>query len=222
MTLNNKVTALCVLSLCLLLAAACSAWSEQTVLSQGAESSAHKQLLNSERIRRDFGSYGIDIMEQGDNRRVSNLYSFAHDLKVTRTLAVVFYPASIASGILAEHREILAGGSIGEVFKSHGWKIEKTNRYFGEIPPSADFEGVYTAMGGLKASKLAIHIYQLSVSKNEQKWMYATIAEVHHPEYLNLGYLREVYQVPNENLILTVDEVRTTLDEVSRVMQRYQ
>ena len=222
MTLKNRLRTFFVLSLCLLLTTGCTGTPEPAVLSQSAESTAPAQLLNSERIRRDFGSYGIEIIEQDANRRVSNLYSFEHDHKVTRTLAVVFYPESLAPGILVEHQEILSGGSIGEVFKSQDWKIEKTNRYFGEVPPSDDFEGVYTAMGGIKASKLAIHIYRLSVTKNQQQWAYATIAEVHHPEYLNLSYLRDVYHLQNEELMMTDEESRKTLDEVSRVMQEYE
>ena len=45
--------------------------------------------LNSERIRQNFGSYGVDVLSNENKRRISSLYSIDGDEKTTRTYAVV-------------------------------------------------------------------------------------------------------------------------------------
>src|SRR5690606_34722880 len=52
-----------------------------------------RELLNSERIERRFGSYGIDVLQSDGRYRVSNLYSVHDGAKICRTFAVVAYPA---------------------------------------------------------------------------------------------------------------------------------
>ena len=150
-------------------------------------------LLNSERIRRQFGSYGIDVLSENEHLRVSNLYSVEKGIKIMRTLAVVMYPQIIPASVLAEHAEITKGQSIGEVFKRHGWHVEKQNIYIGEMPVSPGFSGVYALMGGIGETGLAVHIYRLLVSKSGIRCEYALIAEIHHPEFLDAKRLRDIY-----------------------------
>jgi hypothetical protein len=42
-------------------------------------------------------------------------------------------------------------------------------------------------------STLAAHGYALAVARDEDDLHYATIAELHHPEYLDLAMLEEIY-----------------------------
>jgi hypothetical protein len=91
-------------------------------------------LLNSERIRLKFGSYGVEVLKSGPALRVTNLYSVSGDAKITRTFALVRFPNYIDSTLVQEHNKILAGGSIGEVFKASNWKIIKENYTLGQLP----------------------------------------------------------------------------------------
>jgi hypothetical protein len=174
----------------------CACQSNQAPNSAGTQT--QPPLLNSERIRQKFGSYGIEVLEADERVRVSNLYSTEKSGKVTRTLAIVLFPESIPEVVLPEHELIIAGGSIGETFKNHGWRVEKENLYMGEIRASADFSGVYEMMGDVPASDLAIHGYQLSVLKGGERVFYTTIVEVHHPDYLKLYELESIYFVDDK------------------------
>ncbi|WP_163834047.1 hypothetical protein [Spartinivicinus ruber] len=153
-----------------------------------------RPLLNSERIKLKFGSYWIDVLQNSEKVRVSNLYSEKGNKKTTRTLAVVVYPGIIAPQFKAEHQQIVAGGSIGATFKQSGWKINKQHNYFGEIATSKNLSQLYTLMGNIKPTQLAVHIYQLNVTKQGKQYHYATIAEVHHPDYLTMKDLQGIYQ----------------------------
>ena len=149
-----------------------------------------RPLLNSERIAQEFGSYGIAILESDDSVRVSNLYSLHGQTKICRTYAVVHYLYDIDAEVSAEHSAILSGQSIGAVFTRRGWAIEKVNRYFGELPASGK---VADLMGGIVLQPLAAHIYDLVVSREGISLTYATIAEIHHPDYLSIMELRGLY-----------------------------
>jgi hypothetical protein len=156
--------------------------------------SAAPPLLNSERIEQRFGSYGIDVIESGGDVRVSNLYSLESGRKVCRTFAVVLYPHDVDPRYAAEHAAILAGGSIGAVFKEHGWTVTKRNLYFGTLgttPKVADL------MHDVSGRPLAVHVYGLYVTRGDMTLPYATIAEVHHPDYLSLPAVREIYGGPD-------------------------
>ena len=65
-----------------------------------------RPLLNSERIRLKFGSYGIEVLKQAGSLRVSNLFSKSDDVKTTRTLAVVSYPEQIPKALAKSHQLI--------------------------------------------------------------------------------------------------------------------
>ncbi|MSQ98590.1 MAG: hypothetical protein EXR85_04750 [Xanthomonadales bacterium] len=152
-----------------------------------------RPLLNSERIKQKYGSYGIDVLQDDGKVRISSLYTTRGSQKTTRTLAVVVYPELIPVQIQQEHQAITAGGSIGEVFARKGWCVVKENLYFGEIKASLDFEEIYSLMGGIEETNLAVHVYRLSVCRAGSCFAYATLSEVHHPDYLGLSDLREIY-----------------------------
>jgi hypothetical protein len=48
-------------------------------------------------------------------------------------------------------------------------------------------------MGGIGETNLAVHVYRLSVCRDGVCFAYATLSEVHHPDYLGLAELREIY-----------------------------
>jgi len=150
-------------------------------------------LANSDRIRLKFGSYGIEVVENGLRIRVSNLFSTDAGVKTNRTFAVVMYPAVIETPFKKEHEAIIDGQSIGIVFKENGWLIEKHHHYMGELDPLSDFSAVHSVFGDIGSIKPVIHVYSLNIRKDGAEFHYASIAEVHHPAYLGLEELKAIY-----------------------------
>jgi hypothetical protein len=151
---------------------------------------AAAQMLNSERIEQTFGSYGIDVLYSDDTLRLSSLYSLQDGEKQMRTFAAVEYPQVVNEAFAAEHRRILAGGSIGATFRDAGWEVVKINVAFGE-------SGAYTTLAALMGiepgTKLATHYYRFEVQKNGERHRYASILEMHHPAYLGMAELVSIY-----------------------------
>lgn len=153
------------------------------------------ELLNSERIAERFGSYGVFVISFENGIRRSMLYSENGGFRVCRTYAVVRFenvPDSIAGD---EHARILAGSSIGEVFKADGWNIYKETRYVGELALPGGDSHLRDLMHLDGAAALAMHIYRLHLKKNDQTIEYATIIEIHHPEYLTRQQLEKLYLI---------------------------
>lgn len=165
-------------------------------ISASAQRVAEQELLNSERIARQFGSYGIEVLEQSPTVRVSNLYSRTGEERVTRTFAVVLYPADVEPALADAHATIIGGGSIGAVLTEHGWQVRKRHRFLGALEPTRRLERM---MGGIRAETLATHVYVLDAigpgaeHEYEYEYEYATIVEVHHPDYLTVDDLRSIY-----------------------------
>lgn len=149
------------------------------------------QLLNSERIAANFGTYGIEVLEQDAHVRVSNLFSFprAGD-RTCRTFAVVQYAPTIDPAIKREHDAIVAGGSIGAVFAASGWQVHKRNLSYTEVPATAKLASLMRIGVG---TPLAEHVYALDVAKNGRTIEYASIVEIHHPSYLRVVDLVKIY-----------------------------
>lgn len=164
----------------------------QTPAAAGASG---REPLNSERIEARFGSYGIEVLESGMRVRVSNLYSGAGDTRTCRTFAVVRYPEVVDAAFADEHAAILAGQSIGATFVANGWTVIKSHRYFGTL---AAGERVDRLMGGVGRTPLAVHVYTLEIERGNERFEYADIAEVHHPDYLTLADLRRIYAADME------------------------
>jgi len=149
--------------------------------------------LNSDRIRDTFGTYGVEVLRADSRIRLSSLYSGEGDEKTCRTLAIVEFRQPMPSQIAPIHALITAGGSIGEVFRDVGWDIHKTNnRIRGAPPPDVGLD-VSALMDADMPATLATHTYDFVVEKNGNRLTYATITEVHHPDYLQTEDLLEIY-----------------------------
>jgi hypothetical protein len=148
------------------------------------------ELLNSERIERTFGNYGIQVLESDAMFRVSNLYSAEGGTNICRTFAIVRYPDTIAPAFATEHAAILVGGSIGAVFAANGWTVQKFHRHYGHVPATAK---VAELMHIAPETALALHVYALDVVKGGARFHYAAIVEVHHPAYLTADDLPAIY-----------------------------
>jgi hypothetical protein len=167
--------------------------SAQRAVAQPSETAAFRELLNSERIEQEFGSYGLEVLHSDAMLRISNLYSESDGSRTGRTFAVVLYPSEIDPLFAAEHATILDGGSIGAVFASAGWSVTKRHLWYGELESSARLADLMRIEEGLP---LAVHVYVLHVSKAAASFEYAALAEIHHPEYLHLDELRPIYGAP--------------------------
>ncbi len=153
------------------------------------------ELLNSERIKQRFGSYGIDVFDGNNGLRRASLYSIDAGSKVCRTYGVVRFDSVPTDVIGDEHAQILAGSSIGATFKANGWTIYKETRYVGELQVPAQSHAVLELMGLRDRDCLAMHAYRLLLKKDQQTIDYATIVEVHHPDYLSHEEVTGLYLV---------------------------
>lgn len=177
-----------------------------------------RALANSDRIQLIFGNYGIEVLENSPGMRASSLYSIHDGIKKNRTFAVVAYPEVVEEAIEQEHRTILSGQSIGIVFRNNGWDTIKHHQYFGKLDAAPDDSEMFSAIG---ATRPAIHIYSLSVMKNNTEYSYAQIAEVHHPEYLTLEDLKAIYGSEVDEKRACSEDVQKMLETVKRKMQTY-
>lgn len=181
--------------------------------------SAPRLQLNSERIAARYGSYEVRVLQEDDTQRISSLQSDAAGSAVTRTLAITKY-ADIAPAIADVAADIRAGASIGSTFRDAGWMIEKPTLFIGTLPVEADFQVVAQLMDVKLPVTLAMHAYRFDVSRNTERYHYATIVELHHPDYLQAADLRQLYrsplpeQAPAESALLS--DTRRVLLELSR------
>ena len=153
------------------------------------------ELLNSERIEERFGNYGIEVISSESGVRRSNLYSTENGLRTCRTYAVVRFEDASRGAFDAEHEQILDGNSIGAVFKASGWSIYKETLYIGSTVLEESAETVARLMRVGSGTEIAMHIYRLLLEKDGQAIEYATILELHHPEYLDQASLEKIYPV---------------------------
>ena len=176
-------------------------------------------LGNSDRIRLKFGSYGIEIVENELRIRVSNLYSTSEGVRTNRTFAVVMYPAVIEPALRKEHAAIIAGQSIGIVFREHGWQIDKRHQYIGELEAPAGIWSVDSVFGDIGETQPVIHVYSLIVKKDKHEFHYASIAEVHHPEYLEFEELKSIFAVEHNGVQVKSQDTIDFLKIVKTKMQ---
>jgi len=149
-----------------------------------------RELLNSERIQRVFGSYGVEVLATDTRARITNLYSIEAGTKTCRTFAVVRFPATIDAAVATEHATITNGGSIGAVFAANGWRVLKTHLAFRELPATPRLANLmHVAVG----TRLAEHAYVLDVARDGKTVEYAALIEIHHPEYLRRADLERIY-----------------------------
>ena len=164
--------------------------------------------LNSERIEQTFGSFGVDVIQSSKDGRVSSLYSGRGDNKVTRTFAVVEYSGRVRPAFASEHSQVISGQSLGAVFKSAGWEIEKHNIFVGEMEVPAKYGLLSELMQIGLPQYLAAHVYLLVIRKHERSYNYATLVELHHPDYLSAEDLKNTY-----GEIIFDDSKRTSIDD---------
>ena len=176
-------------------------------------SAMESELLNSERIAKRFGNYGIEVVSAKPGLRRSNLYSAKDGGRVCRTYAVVRFADQTTGDISEEHSRILAGGSIGAVFRENGWEIFKQTIYVDEIEIDAPSNDIAQLMGLDESQVLAAHIYRLQLRKGDLTVDYATIIETHHPDYLSKSDLDHLYTT-DKAARLKSDEVSELIDLV--------
>lgn len=162
-------------------------------------------LLNSERIEKKFGSYGIEIIENTGSSRVSFLYSLDKNCqqnlspketqigihcKKYKTLAIVKFLNT--NDVIDEHTKILKGASIGATFKNQNWIIKKENILISEIH-NKENQIINEWSNNPDLEKFAFQIYDISLKKNQLQLKYAQIIEIHNPNYLIIDDLIEIY-----------------------------
>jgi hypothetical protein len=158
-----------------------------------AACSSEPELLNSERIELRYGNYAVRVLYSDERQRVSSLYSAGIEGEVCRTFAVVDFMLPLDSRLAAEHRAILAGGSIGQVFRQAGWQTEKYTLSIRETP-AGDYNVQIPGLMQLDpAEPLAMHRYRFEVTRGKLRIPYAVITEIHHPDYLTVQQLHQIY-----------------------------
>ena len=174
--------------------------------------------LNSERIKQRFGSYGIEVLHQDKRSRISNLYSTHQDENICRTFAVVALSENTPNALITEHARITEGESLGAIFKQNRWTISKETQYIGSIPATNSTPAAIQLMKLSSAGPLGIHIYDFIVQKNNQRFIYATIAEIHHPDYLAESDIRRIYETsshgPNHNVPLRINRLLKSAEKL--------
>ena len=160
---------------------------------QLAACAADREWLNSDRIEARFGSYGVEILSQTPRRRISSLYSETDGERTMRTYAVVDFLAPDRDAYANEHRRIVDGASSGATLRAAGWTLTKQHRYIGAfvVPPA--YRDIARHMRITLPEELATHVYVLVIGRDDREYDYATITEVHHPDYLDAAALRAIY-----------------------------
>lgn len=173
------------------------------------------QILNSERIEQTFGSYGIEVLYSDAAIRLSNLYSLHDGRRITRTLAIVRYPDVVDQAFAREHTAILEGGSIGTTLQAAGWDVVKGyHQYFrSHLSPR-----LAAAMDVAVGTPMASHAYRLEIARGDQRFDYALIIEIHHPDYLGEADLVEIYGP--EVVVGMPDKVRVLLESGRALLEK--
>jgi hypothetical protein len=160
-----------------------------------AACSAKAPLLNSERIEARFGSYAVTLLTQQDRWRVSSLESVDNGVATTRTLAVVRFAEPVPAELATVHARIRAGASLGASLQEAGWRVVKTDIDTGQLALTAAERDIATLMRVADDASLALHIYRLDAVSPDRHLVYATIAELHHPDYLRVDDVQAIYGV---------------------------
>ncbi len=185
---------------CLLLMVFCPT---QTTWAKGSACPAYEQLrplLNSERIEACFGSYGVEVLRQDGNLRVSSLYSFDADERITRTLAISEFADDLPDSLNDAHQAIRAGASMGATLEAAGWRVDKRQRYLGELAVSKASGCLSSPPEPESGQNLAVQVYDLYAVREREKVRFALLAELHDPRYLSLPDLQHIYGATAEQL----------------------
>ena len=148
--------------------------------------------LNSERIAARFGNCGIEILAVDGELRRTNLYSGTGNDRTCRTYALV-ETRNAPEAIQAEHDAILSGQSIGATFQKRGWRVSKRTLLTASVEPGSLDSDVLGLMQISPDAAAAAHLYELLVDKDGGSIHYATILELHHPDYLGIQELERLF-----------------------------
>ena len=149
--------------------------------------------LNSELIADRFGNYGIELIDVEDGVRRSSLYSVGDGTKTCRTFAAVRIDELPDGLVDGEHDLIMRGASIGATFRNHGWNVFKETVHVDRIGAPPLSPKIARLMGLDGKIRLAMHIYRLLPCRGTDAFCYATVVEVHHPDYMGLRDIEESY-----------------------------
>jgi len=178
--------------------------------------SLQPEVLNSERIKDRFGSYGIEIIQQDDNIRLSNLYSTHDGDQICRTYAIVEFVGSDFVDLTEVHNKIIDGASIGSTLKNDGWEIRKESIFVGTLRLPESAHPISALMRLQPDVELAVHAYKLHIEKASFSVHYATIIETHHPEYLGTTELRDLYSVSTKTDVDAINDIHQLVLRQSR------
>jgi len=170
--------------------------------------SLQPEALNSERITDRYGNYGIEIVRQDGDFRASNLYSTDDGVRTCRTYAVVEFAGSNRADLIDAHNMIVDGASIGATLKDSGWEIRKESFHIGTLRLPEREHPANILMRVKPGVDVAIHAYKLHIEKGPFSAHYATIVEAHHPDYLGISELRDLYPVPSETDVDVVNHIQ--------------
>ena len=109
-----------------------------------------------------------------------------------RTLALVDFSAANDSNIVHEHERILAGESIGAVFRDSGWTIDKISSRYCQTQLDFDAMPELLRMEIVQPATLATRRYIFRIRKGAVIIDYASITEIYHPDYLQAADLTSV------------------------------
>lgn len=172
-------------------------------------------LLNSERIKLIFGDFGVELLLQEGNLRVSNL----HSKGVMRTCAVVNYVLPVPAWLENTHNKIYKGSSIGQTIKNDGFDLIKEDSYFGliQLPKFAKDKMEKDEKSA------AVYIYQLVVKNPEtsESRFYCTITEVYSPLYLTYGDLCLLSPEGTQKYTVINESVQKHLDDLSNLDEHF-
>ena len=154
---------------------------------------AGRPLLNSERIEQRFGNYAVEVLRRESELRISNLYSERSGLRTCRTYAIVTFAQPVDLALAALHADIESGRSIGATLRDAGWEVSKRLKYIGKFPVTDADDEIVRLMRIEVPRSLALHNYDVEISKAGRTINYATIVEIHHPDYLTVAELRRIY-----------------------------
>lgn len=171
------------------------------------------ELLNSERISERFGSCGIEVLQHGPTVRRSSLFSVDDGTRICRSYAAVQFIEQESQEVAEAHAKILGGESIGATFKAAGWQVQKVTRHVGSVPLPVDEVLLTELMHLADSASLGMHAYRLILEKDRRSLHYATIIEVHHPDYLDEAELRKLYDW-NDDKRLPDDVVEELINRV--------
>ena len=149
--------------------------------------------LNSERIESRYGSYHIDVIASNGLTRQSALSSDSNGRRICRTFALTQFSEDVGS--VATQDVIREGASIGAALQRDGWNILKSTIHVGSLTIADEQHPVVALMHVEPPVTLALHIYKLSIEKDGDVLDYATISEMHHPDYLSEDDVRSSFAV---------------------------